>query len=235
MILVGRPLARQDLGLKGECIMTKEPDTMFAGEVKLPRRKSLDLEKADLTALANAAKILLGKLERFLDLPGPLNWSPVAFAALALEKEAMILTPDLAQPEHADAPLPLYGSCSWEKAIPFRELWVLLKTARPNPTGCGERAGGVWVPGPDNIETARAIAQRLRPIVQGLLPPAPITSELGAEPSRNTFRLEGDYWTLTFAAKTIRIKNSLGLKYIAHLISIKGSEIDAARLSSPLN
>lgn len=37
-----------------------------------------------------------------------------------------------------------------------------------------------------------------------------------AERGKNIFRMEVDVWTLTYAGKTIRVKDSLGLKYIAH-------------------
>jgi hypothetical protein len=53
--------------------------------------------------------------------------------------------------------------------------------------------------------------------------------------SRNTFQLEGDIWALTFAGKTIRLKDSLGLKCIAHLIAKKRCEIDAALLRAIVN
>jgi len=163
------------LWIEGSGVILKktQPESAAHEEQRLPQRKSLDLEKVDLSPLAKAADILLRELDHFIELPGYLNWSPVAFAALAVEQEMMKLTPDLAQAEHADALLPLYGPCSREKAVPFRELWVLLREARPDPRGCGEHAGGVWVPGSDNLEDARKLAQRLRPIVQRLLALAP--------------------------------------------------------------
>ena len=50
--------------------MTTEIKSPSAGDVKLAQRKSLDLERADLSALAHAATSLLGELEYFLELPG---------------------------------------------------------------------------------------------------------------------------------------------------------------------
>jgi hypothetical protein len=50
------------------------------------------------------------------------------------------------------------------------------------------------------------------------------------ETGRNVFRLEGDFWTLTFADKTAPLKDSLGLKCIAHLISKKGYDVHASVL-----
>jgi hypothetical protein len=61
------------------------------------------------------------------------------------------------------------------------------------------------------------------------------TAESSVNPRRNVFRLEGDIWTLTFAGKTIRLKDSLGLKCIAHLIAKKRCEIDAVLLRAIVN
>jgi hypothetical protein len=49
-------------------------------------------------------------------------------------------------------------------------------------------------------------------------------------PLPNVFRREGDFWTLTFAGKTIRLKDSLGLQCIAHLLAKQRCELDAALL-----
>jgi len=43
-------------------------------------------------------------------------------------------------------------------------------------------------------------------------------------------RREGEYWQLTFGGKTIRLKNRLGLQYIAALIEQKGREMHAVML-----
>jgi len=48
--------------------------------------------------------------------------------------------------------------------------------------------------------------------------------------SQFAFRLEVDVWTLTYAGKTLRLKDSLGLRCIAQLISKKGRDIHAAML-----
>jgi hypothetical protein len=179
------------LWIEGSGVMLKktQPESAANADQRLPQRKSLDLEKIDLSALTKAADILLRELDHFIELPSYLNWSPVAFAALTLEREMMTLTPDLAEAEHADALLPLYGPCSREKAVPFRELWVLLRQARPDPRGCGEHAGGVWIPGPDNLEDASKIVQRLRPIVQRLLALAPKPAFPQIIPSSGTQKL----------------------------------------------
>jgi hypothetical protein len=51
-----------------------------------------------------------------------------------------------------------------------------------------------------------------------------------APPSRNVFRLEGEYWTVTFEGRVARLKNSKGLHDIAYLLSHPAREIHAADL-----
>jgi hypothetical protein len=60
-------------------------------------------------------------------------------------------------------------------------------------------------------------------------------TDSSVNPRRNVFRLEGDIWTLTFAGKTIQLKDILGLKCIAHLMARKRCEIDAALLRAIVN
>jgi hypothetical protein len=41
----------------------------------------------------------------------------------------------------------------------------------------------------------------------------------------NTFRREGDYWTISFAGDVIRVRDIKGIRYLAHLIKNPGVEI----------
>lgn len=43
----------------------------------------------------------------------------------------------------------------------------------------------------------------------------------------NVFRLEGDYWTIVFARKTIRLRDSKGLRYLAVLLRRPGEDVHA--------
>ena len=47
------------------------------------------------------------------------------------------------------------------------------------------------------------------------LAPLPAASALT---DQDTFRLEGEYWTLAFGGRALRVKDSKGLRYIAHLL-----------------
>ncbi|HYK63654.1 MAG TPA: hypothetical protein VEY94_01800, partial [Patescibacteria group bacterium] len=55
----------------------------------------------------------------------------------------------------------------------------------------------------------------------------------GNEPSREiaTFREEGDYWTLSFAGQTVRLKNIKGLAHIAYLIRRPGVDVHSIELA----
>ena len=45
------------------------------------------------------------------------------------------------------------------------------------------------------------------------------------------FRQEGDFWTLCYAGKTIRLKNVKGLVFISHLLKDPGTELHAQELA----
>ncbi len=58
------------------------------------------------------------------------------------------------------------------------------------------------------------------------------SAEIPPETGQNVFQLEFDVWTLMFAGKTLRLKDSLGLRYIAQLIGKKRCHIHAAMLKA---
>jgi hypothetical protein len=76
-------------------------------------------------------------------------------------------------------------------------------------------------------------AARLRP---GPDRPAPVVAPATALPSaapppeENAFLREGDDWTISFAARTIRMRDSKGLRYIARLMSRPGREVHVGEL-----
>jgi tetratricopeptide (TPR) repeat protein len=47
---------------------------------------------------------------------------------------------------------------------------------------------------------------------------------------RNDFRRDGDIWTLRFAGRAVRLKDSKGLRDIAHLLARPGSEVHCSEL-----
>jgi hypothetical protein len=53
----------------------------------------------------------------------------------------------------------------------------------------------------------------------------------GAAAARNVFRLEGEVWTVVFAGHAIRLRDTKGLGYIAHLLARPGREIHVADLA----
>jgi hypothetical protein len=47
---------------------------------------------------------------------------------------------------------------------------------------------------------------------------------------RNVFRCEGEYWTIVFDAKTVRLRDSKGMRYLATLLRRRGEEIPSLEL-----
>jgi predicted ATPase len=73
-------------------------------------------------------------------------------------------------------------------------------------------------------------AEGLQPAAYSLLDPAPIPS---TQPlTSNTFRSEGEYWTVTFAGKTCRIRDTLGMRYLAQLLAHPHEEMHVLTLAA---
>jgi predicted ATPase/type II secretory pathway predicted ATPase ExeA len=69
--------------------------------------------------------------------------------------------------------------------------------------------------------TQAAGTQSLVPSPQSLSSPIPSSQP----PTPNTFRSEGEYWTVSFAGTTCRLKDARGLHYIAHLLQQPHQEV----------
>ncbi|MGH2740296.1 MAG: ATP-binding protein [Actinomycetota bacterium] len=65
----------------------------------------------------------------------------------------------------------------------------------------------------------------------GIAPPgldAPVLAPSSARPS--VFRLEGEYWAIAFEGDGFRLKDTKGLRYLAHLLARPGREVAAVDL-----
>lgn len=60
---------------------------------------------------------------------------------------------------------------------------------------------------------------------------APTPTELAAAASTNVFRREGDYWTLVYQGAVLRLKDTKGLHYLAHLVRNPGVELHVLDLA----
>src|SRR5206468_1649212 len=60
-------------------------------------------------------------------------------------------------------------------------------------------------------------------------PPAPAGKETGLDRD-HVFRREGDYWTITYAGTTVRLRGTRGLHYLAQLLNAPGRELHATEL-----
>jgi len=64
---------------------------------------------------------------------------------------------------------------------------------------------------------------------QGTVPPAAV-SESVASGGGDRFDREGEVWAITFEGRTIRLRDSKGLQYLAQLLSAPGREVPAIEL-----
>ena len=51
-------------------------------------------------------------------------------------------------------------------------------------------------------------------------------------PPRDVFRLEGEYWTIVYAGALCRLRDSKGLRYLAHLLLHPGQRFPASGLAA---
>jgi FHA domain-containing protein len=56
-------------------------------------------------------------------------------------------------------------------------------------------------------------------------------SEARTHSSANVFRLDGDFWTVGFEGRILRLKDARGLRYLAHLIGSPGREVHVLDLA----
>jgi tetratricopeptide (TPR) repeat protein len=82
------------------------------------------------------------------------------------------------------------------------------------------------------LDEARATAESIGMAglvakIDALQPPAPVESD---RPSPQIFRREGDFWTIAFAGKEIRLHDLRGLHYLAALLREPGREFHATDL-----
>jgi class 3 adenylate cyclase len=62
--------------------------------------------------------------------------------------------------------------------------------------------------------------------------PAPSSSMPPAEPDRNVFRKEGDYWQVSYAGKSVRLLDLKGMRDIANLLRHAGTELHVSELAA---
>ena len=60
----------------------------------------------------------------------------------------------------------------------------------------------------------------------------PAPEAIAAAPLRSLFRLDGEFWTIAYGAKTFRLKHARGLTFLAALLRAPGREIAATELAA---
>jgi tetratricopeptide (TPR) repeat protein len=113
-----------------------------------------------------------------------------------------------------------------------------LLVARDRP-GDRERAAALAA---QALATAREVGMKpLEAKVVELRTTARLAEDVGAEPAPEgepapptvaVFRREGDFWTIAYEGRRIRLRDAKGLHYIAHLLRHDGQELHAADLAA---
>jgi hypothetical protein len=71
--------------------------------------------------------------------------------------------------------------------------------------------------------SSRPVARLFRSLIEGFQPP-----------SEALFRREGEFWTVSYAGTTCRLKDVKGLRYIACLLGAPGRDVHALELAAAL-
>ena len=89
------------------------------------------------------------------------------------------------------------------------------------------RAGGSEHQAALELQAAQAILERIE-AAQTARPGASVEGRAGLNEQPvadlNVFRREGDYWSLTFAGRTVRVRDLKGMRYLARLLADPGRE-----------
>ena len=83
-------------------------------------------------------------------------------------------------------------------------------------------AGAPWI---DKVNAARGRSRGYRADSAGQAEGG------GSEPIEGVFRCEGDYWTITLGGVEMRLRNTKGLLYLAHLLARPGQSVAADELA----
>ena len=80
------------------------------------------------------------------------------------------------------------------------------------------------------IERVETLKNSKQTAIDEQPPPTTAANHLAHLPAAAVFRCDGDYWTVAAAGTVLRLKNSRGLQYLAHLLRHPGREILALDL-----
>jgi len=83
-------------------------------------------------------------------------------------------------------------------------------------------AGAAWI---DKVNASRGRSSGYRAVTSD----QPAVSETG--PAEGVFRCEGDYWMIALGGVEIRLRNTKGLLYLAHLLARPGKSVAAEELA----
>jgi DNA-binding PadR family transcriptional regulator len=107
-------------------------------------------------------------------------------------------------------------------------------------TGVGRKSLDAWLelPARDGLHaglaTSFAVVEPSRASIVALVPRR--RSARSAAPPvdvRSVFQREGEYWTIDFDGHTVRLRDTLGLRYLALLLAHPGHELAAVELVAP--
>jgi hypothetical protein len=202
--------------------------------VRVPSKErppDTDLQRAPLLDAQVEIEVAAGNVDRARSAADELKLVAARFHSKALVASATLAEGRvrLAEGDAADAErLCSEAARLWnEIGAPYEAAVARLGLAE------GLRAGGRQDQADLELEAARAVLDRIE-AAQTAHPGARVEAHDGLDElpaaDLNVFRREGDYWSLVFAGRTVRVRDLKGMRYLARLLAEPGREILALDL-----
>jgi tetratricopeptide (TPR) repeat protein len=177
-----------------------------------------DLRRAPLLDAQVEIELAAGELDRARSAAAELEQVATRFGSKALVAGAALAAGrvSLAAGEPAEAARHLEAAVlGWQDVgAPFETASARVDLARAH-RALGNENRAVM-----EDSAARAHFERIAAEAEPTgAPPAP------AEAAVNVFRREGDYWTIVFDGQTTRVRDLMGIRYLARLLAVPGREL----------
>ena len=212
-------LAQGDVAAAVDCIRDALERPLRVPSKELP--PDTKLRRAPLLEAQVEIEVAAGNFDRAGSAADELELVAVRFQSKALAAAATLAHGRvcLAKGDAVDAE----RLCS-EAARLWNEVGAPYEAARAR-LGLAEalRAGGSADQAALEHQTARALLDRIE---------APQTAEPAAV---NSFRREGDYWSIVFEERTVRVRDLKGMRYLARLLAHPGREFHVLNLVAAEN
>jgi tetratricopeptide (TPR) repeat protein len=182
------------------------------------RPPDTDLQRAPLLEAQVEIEVAAGNIDRARSAAGELKLVADRFQSKALVAGATLAQGRVRLAEGDVAHGERFFSDAarlWnEVGAPYEEAVARMGLAEALRTGGGEHQAAL------ELQAARTILERIEAAQT-----AHVVADDGPDTGLNLFRREGDYWSLVYEGRTVRVRDLKGMRYLARLLASPGREI----------